>query len=142
MNIINQYAPHCLEGAEAMVKVVKRSLRYLPASALIVMEFNYVLKQIYASIIDHPLGFNTMEHTVITHNQLLLGRIFYPNAPLVPEPGVHITMLLPHVGNIVMKYFQSKTTLWFPIYSMCLSGKLVFWITSFLSFNKRRAMTE
>ena len=47
-------APHRVGGAEAMVKTLQRSLRYIPTSPLTIMEFDCVLKQIASTVNNRP----------------------------------------------------------------------------------------
>ena len=89
-----------------MVKVTKRSLRYLPTSSLTLLEFDAALKNIASTINNRPLGFNINEDQVLTPNQLLLGRNYDPIHPPNPVLEANITVLLPHVRAIVSSWFQ------------------------------------
>ena len=66
--VIPPVAPHCLGGAESMVKATKRSLRYLSTCSLTLLEFNTAIKNIALSINNCPLGFNVNEDDVLTPN--------------------------------------------------------------------------
>ena len=98
-------APHCLGGAESMVKATKRSLRYLPTSSLTLLEFDAALKNIASTINNRPLGFNINEDEVSTPNQLLLGRNFDLIHPQDLVMEANITVLLPHFRAIVLSWF-------------------------------------
>ena len=73
-SILPPGAHHRVGGPEHMVKMVKRSLRYLPSSQLSLLELDCVLQQIAASINNRPLGFLHSQENILTPNQLLLGR--------------------------------------------------------------------
>ena len=88
-----------------MVKATKRSLRYLPTSSLMLLEFDAAIKNIASTINNHPLGFNVSEDEVLTPNQLLLGRNYDPVHPPAPVLEGNITVLLPHVRAIVSSWF-------------------------------------
>ena len=98
-------SPNCLGGAESMVKATKRSLRYLPTSSLLLLEFDAALKNIASTINNWPLGFNINEDEVLTPNQLLLGRNFNPIHPPDPVMETNIAVLLPHIRAIVSSWF-------------------------------------
>ena len=101
--VIPPDAPHRVGGAEAMVKTLKRSLRYFPTSSLSIMEFDCALKQIASTVNNRPLGVLTTEDSILTPNQLILGRNYDPTHP---GPEVHLDVLLPHVRNIVNNWFD------------------------------------
>ena len=103
--VIPPDAPHRLGGAESMVKATKRSLRYLPTSSLTLLEFDAAIKNIASTINNRPLGFHVNEDDVLTPNQLLLGRNYDPVHPPDRVLEANITVLLPHVRNIVSSWF-------------------------------------
>ena len=113
-------APHRLGGAEIMVKATKIYLRYPPTSSLTLLEFDAALKNIASTINNWPLGFNTNEDEVLTPNQLLLGRNFDPIHPPDLVLETNITVLLPHIREIVSSWSS-------PNYSRSLNGRCVIW---------------
>ena len=105
-SVIPPDAPHRVGGAEAMVKILKRSLRYIPTSTLSIMEFHSVLSQIASSINNRPLGYLASEDSILTPNQLILGRNYNTVHPTIPGPELNIAFMLPHVKNIVSNWFE------------------------------------
>ena len=88
-----------------MVRVTKRSLRYLPTSSLSLLEFNAAIKSIASMINNRLLELNIQENQVLTPNQLLLGRNYDPVYPPTPVPESHVSALLLHIRSIVSSWF-------------------------------------
>ena len=93
-----------------MVKTLKRSLRYIPTSTLSIMEFHCVLTQIASTVNNRPLGYLTSEDSILTPNQLILGRNYDTTHPMVPGPEVNIAFMLPHIRNIISNWFDRWNT--------------------------------
>ena len=67
-------APHCLGGAESMVKAKKRSLRYFPTSSLTLLEFDAAIKNITCSINNSPLGWSVHSKPVTSWKEFWSSR--------------------------------------------------------------------
>ena len=72
-NLIPAGAHHRVGSIEAMVKMVKRSLRYLAISKLTNLEFDLTIQNIAAVVNNRPLAFNLSSEEIISPNQILLG---------------------------------------------------------------------
>ena len=70
------------------------------------MEFECALKQIASTVNNRTLGVLTTEDSVLTQNYLILGHNYDVTHPPVPGPEVHLTVLFPHVRNIINNWFD------------------------------------
>ena len=86
-------AAHRVGTVESMVKLVKRSLRYISVNHISVFEFDLVIQNIASIINNRPLGFIASSEEILCPNQLLLGRSFSDTLPPeVKEAGEIIKM--------------------------------------------------
>ena len=93
-----------------MVKMVKRSLRYIAVSRLTNLEFDLTIQNIAAVINNRPLAFNLSSEQVISPNQILLGRAFSDSLPPEGNEPASIAMMSYNTKAIVQSWFDRWTT--------------------------------
>ena len=105
-NLVPPGAHHRVGSVESMVKLVKRSLRYLSISHLNIFEFDLIVQNIAAIVNNRPLGFNVSSEDIICPNQLLLGRAYSDCLPPdINEPG-NIVIMRENTKAIVKSWFE------------------------------------
>ena len=83
-----------------MFKQFKKSLRCLPTSQLSVADFRCIILEIAATINNRPLGRFRADESILTPNQLLLGRNHSMMPPLLASPEDSLIGLHDYVKEV------------------------------------------